>query len=266
MAQQRHYPVLLEWGPQGARRAAERRDAVFIIDVLSFSTASVTACSYYGRVFVASNETEFQVLQQQSSYRFQTFNLFHFVYNSGLRRHVHGAEDRELDDQDAFVMPRNIGSLCTKIAAHAYAAAIVNAKACADLIVDFIQQDIDHIGGVTLLMCGDFYPAIAHPYFTPDYVFFVEDQLGAGAILSYLPDNISLTADGLAAKAVFESARGDLKNWIFKAIGPRADKEQECLEHSISLDLYDFVSFLSEGCYWDTPDVVLDRVAKERSL
>src|SRR5689334_1221675 len=40
---QQLYPVRLEWGRDGARRAAERGDIVVIVDVLRFTTTVATA-------------------------------------------------------------------------------------------------------------------------------------------------------------------------------------------------------------------------------
>ena len=41
----------LEWGRRGARVAAERGDILVVIDVLSFSTAAVTAVHHGGHVY-----------------------------------------------------------------------------------------------------------------------------------------------------------------------------------------------------------------------
>src|ERR1043165_1781823 len=45
------YRCRLEWGRRGARAAAERGDVLVVIDVLSFSTATVTAVQRGGIVY-----------------------------------------------------------------------------------------------------------------------------------------------------------------------------------------------------------------------
>ena len=48
----------LEWGRRGAERAALRGDILAVCDVLSFSTAVVTACMRGARVYPCVNDTE----------------------------------------------------------------------------------------------------------------------------------------------------------------------------------------------------------------
>src|SRR5436309_15693141 len=48
---QHPYRCRLEWGPEGARRGAERGDILVIVDTLSFSTTVVTAVREGGLIY-----------------------------------------------------------------------------------------------------------------------------------------------------------------------------------------------------------------------
>lgn len=245
----RHYPVLLEWGPQGARRAAERGDAIVIVDVLSFSTASIVACDYYGGALVVANDAELEEHRQASGLRFRMFRLWQFLSNP---------HQRQLELNEAIVMPQSMGALCTRIAkqtpgaGNISAGGIINAEATADEIVKILEEADRWVNGVTLVLCGEFYPRVFYPGFSPEFIFALEDQIGAGAILSYLPENLSLTPEGQAAVAIFNAAKNNLQEWGMQISSERILDESESIQHAFSLNHYATVPGLIHGNTWDS--------------
>src|SRR5690242_21884893 len=61
---QHPYRCRLDWGRHGVRQAAERGDILVIVDVLSFSTATITAVHYGGSIYPCSLEEDAATLAQ----------------------------------------------------------------------------------------------------------------------------------------------------------------------------------------------------------
>src|SRR5215510_10651969 len=59
------YRCRLDWGRQGTRMAAERGDILVVVDVLSFSTATITAISNGGIIYPCSYHDEDPALYAQ---------------------------------------------------------------------------------------------------------------------------------------------------------------------------------------------------------
>lgn len=82
----------------------------------------------------------------------------------------------------------------------------MNAKAVADAVAELLVGNADL--AVTVLACGERWQKPDAD--DGDLRFAAEDLLAAGAILSYLPDNLNRSPEAKAAVAAFHAAHGDL--------------------------------------------------------
>jgi 2-phosphosulfolactate phosphatase len=65
MFDQAPYACRLEWGPRGAQDAAERGDVVIVVDVLRFSSATVTATHYGTWIYPLAWEGDAEAVARQ---------------------------------------------------------------------------------------------------------------------------------------------------------------------------------------------------------
>ncbi len=199
------YRCRLEWGRRGARGAAERGDALVIVDVLSFSTAVATAIQNGAIVFPCAWEDNPRALaarvgaeaavKRQDVPEHGRFSLSPPTFNAarpGTR----------------IVLAGPNGATCSRYGRgvpHLFIGAFVNAEAVAGALAAVLEASPDL--AVTILACGERWQ---EPGEDGELRFALEDYLGAGAILAHLPPHLTRSPEVRAAEAAFQSLAPDL--------------------------------------------------------
>lgn len=192
----------LEWGWRGARLAAERRDTLVVVDVLSFSTTAVTAAMRGAVIFPCVNDSEAQ--------------RFAELYGAeiAVRRELAPDKGRfslspttflTASPGDRVALPSPNGATCCRIGAAShkvFVASLLNASAAARA-----AESCSAAGnvGITVLACGERWP---EPTEEGQLRFALEDYLGAGAVLSAL--DLPCSPDAAVCRAAYRAVRNDL--------------------------------------------------------
>jgi 2-phosphosulfolactate phosphatase len=229
----------LDWGENGALRAAKRADLVVIVDTLSFSTAVVTAVHYGGLVHPCPPEKDAAELARPMSAevavprnevpqkgRFSLSPLTYLGLEAGTR----------------VVLPSLNGGRCSyhaRGAAMVITGAFVNAKA----VGSAVSQALDTTDlGVTIVACGEIQKLStgqAHVRFA------VEDYLAAGAIISYL--QCEKSPDARVCEGAFLHNREYITGILRDCESGRELYEQgygKDVEFAAQLDVYDSVPIM----------------------
>lgn len=233
--EQRGYRVRLVWGRRGARAAAARRDALVVVDTLSFSTAVVAAVergatvwpcrdSAEGAALAARHDAELAVSRADvpAKGRFSLSPTALATIERGAR----------------LVLPSLNGATCVREASgvsRLLVGALVNAAAVAAALAA-------HDGPITVLACGERWPDNGALRFA------VEDYLGAGAILAGLDAGLSPEA-GVCA-AAFGATRERLPDALLDCASGRELSGigfTEDVARATQLDAYGVVPELASG-------------------
>jgi 2-phosphosulfolactate phosphatase len=235
---QRGVRCRLEWGRRGARVAAERGDVLVVVDVLSFSTATVTAVQHGGIIYpcawtddpaalAASLGAEAAVNRREvpERGRFSLSPPTFLAIEPGTR----------------VVLASPNGATCSRYGRTVpklLVGALVNATAVAAALAQILAEtDLS----VTVLACGERW---REPNEDGELRFAVEDYLGAGAILAGLPSSLSRSPEALVCEHAFRASRDDLAT-IVEECGSgrelRAAGYPQDVEHCARLDVYDAV-------------------------
>ena len=232
----------LEWGWEGAQRAAQRGDILVVVDVLSFSTAVATAVHYGGRISPC--------VSPQAAER--------IVKNSGGEIAVSRNETPEkgrfslspctflgMEAGSMVVLPSPNGATCCdygRAAPALYVGALLNAQAVADAVSETLTASDC---SVTVLACGErWQPASLDGALR----FALEDYLGAGAILAALPH--SKSPEAWACEAAFLATRDRLETMLWECgsgIELRERGYPDDVRHAAQLNLYHTVPLLRNG-------------------
>jgi 2-phosphosulfolactate phosphatase len=228
----------LEWGRRGARVAAERGDLLVVIDVLSFSTATVTAVQHGGIVYPCA----------------WTDDPAAFAARIGAEMAVNR---REVPDRGRFslspptfaaiepgtrvVLASPNGATCSRYGrevSHLLVGALVNARAVSEAVARILAtSDLN----VTVLACGERWQ---QPSEDGELRFAIEDYLGAGAILAGLPISLSRSPEARVCEAAFQAVGGDLAQVLWESGSGRELRAMgypEDVEHSARLNVFDAV-------------------------
>ncbi len=237
---QEGHRVRLVWGRRGAREAAGRGDALVIVDVLSFSTATVTAGARGGTVIPCARTDDKHALAAE--YDAEIAVPRHGVPEHG-RFSLSPASHLAASATTRVVLPSPNGATCSRYGAGVpalFVGALVNATATADRVRN-------HRGPVTVIACGERWK-------DDDTIrFALEDYLGAGAILHALElpaDSPDLSPEARACAAAFRAQRDEVPNLIRDCAGGRELREigfPEDPEHAGKLDAYDAVPTWHNG-------------------
>lgn len=239
---QHGYRCRLEWGRDGARRAAARGDIMVVVDVLSFSTAVATAVHYGGIVYpCAYNETPEELAKVVGG-------------EIAVRRSEFPAKGRfslsplsflNLEHGTVVVLTSPNGATCSRYARevpYLFAGALVNARAVG-MAVSSLLEHMEH--DVTVIAAGERWAEYSED---GELRVAIEDYLGAGAIISHI--------------AARKSPEATLCEHAFQAVEPRLrELLLECssglelivkgyqgdVEHAASLDLYEHVPIMRNG-------------------
>jgi 2-phosphosulfolactate phosphatase len=222
--------------------AAERGDLLVIVDTLSFSTAVATAVHYGGVVYPGSTAEEAAMLAQRVG------------GNLAVRR-------REVPERGQYslspltyvslkagtrvVLASPNGAACCqqgRDAPYLFVGALVNARALAEAILQILEATRLC---VTVIACGERWKRYGED---EGLRVAVEDLLGAGALLSYLPGDKS--PEARLGEGAFQYARANLEDILWECGSGRELREGgfgEDVRHAAQLNLYDAVPVMREG-------------------
>jgi 2-phosphosulfolactate phosphatase len=232
------YRCRLEWGHRGARVAAERGDVLVVIDVLRFSTATVTAVQHGGIIYPCAWSDDPEAFAARIG------------AEAAVRRRADPGQRRfslspltflTIEPGTRVVLASPNGATCSRYGRtvpHLLVGALVNARAVAEAVTDILaSSDLN----VTVLACGERWK---EPNEDGELRFAIEDYLGAGAILSGMPATLSRSPEAQICQGAFLAARDDLQQ-ILRESGSgrelRAMGHAEDVEHAARLDVYDAV-------------------------
>jgi 2-phosphosulfolactate phosphatase len=238
------YHCRLEWGREGARRAAARGDLLVVVDVLSFSTTVATAVHHGGAVYPCPAGADPAVLARRVGAAV------------AVRREEVPARGRfslspltciGLEPGTRLVVASPNGATCSHWGGAVpclFAAALVNASAVAAAVRGVMAATGI---GVTVLACGERWetPGEDGPLRVA-----VEDYLGAGAVLAGLPGPKSPEAAVCAGAS--QAAAPDLPALLWDCGSSRELRARgygDDVRHASRLDCYAAVPVLRDACF-----------------
>jgi 2-phosphosulfolactate phosphatase len=241
--QQSGYRCGLEWGRDGVRRAAGRGDIVVVVDVLSFSSAVVTAVHHGGAIIpcakeadalgiAARNDAEAAVHRDEVPHHGR-FSLSPLTYVS-------------MESGATVVLPSPNGATCSIHAAatpHLFIGSLLNAAAVADAVTTLLQQTTL---SCAIIACGERWEEVGDE--GERLRFAIEDYLGAGAVLAAIPFSKSPEAE--LCEIAFCSARERISELLHESGSGRELRERGFggdVEHAARCNLYDSVPVMDDG-------------------
>lgn len=238
---QHPYRCHLDWGRDGALRAAERGDVLVIVDVLSFSTAVATAAHYGGVIYpCAQNEDPVAFAQRVGGE--VAVHRRHNVPAKG-RFSLSPITYLNIEPGTKVVLSSPNGATCSRYAHQVpflFVGALVNAQAIARAVSQVIEkQQLD----VTVIACGERWKTSSED---GTLRVAVEDYLGAGAILSYLQQEKS--AEARVCEGAFLHVRDDIEHMLWECESGRELREMGFgvdVQHAAQLNVYDSAPVMS---------------------
>jgi len=240
--EQAGYRCRLEWGRRGARRAAARGDALVVVDTLRFSTAVATATRFGATIYPCSPEDDAATLARRAGAE---------LAGSGRERERRRFSLSPLSFVDVepgtkVVLPSPNGATCSRYGRavpRLFVGALVNAGAVGAAVSRLLATtDL----AVTVLACGERWPEASED---GPLRFAVEDELGAGAILSHLDGPLS--PEARLARGAYLAARGDIRDLLWECGSGRELRHKglgEDVRHAARLDLYEAVPVMQGEC------------------
>ena len=195
--------VHLEWGPAGARLAAERGDVVVIVDVLAFSTSVVLAAER-GGIPLSYSAAELDAMggRDRAAAELRAEVVARDRAATTARFSLSPASLATIAPGDRVIFTSLNGAACTSAASKAplvIVGALTNRSAVADAIRQTLRAGV--AARCTIVACGERWPSVSGE---PDSLRpSVEDLLGAGAIASAAPD-LHLSAEAAIAAASYD--------------------------------------------------------------
>ncbi len=242
--EQAGFAVRLEWGREGARAAAVRRDLIVVVDVLRF-TSAVTTAVHCGLAVVPCAEGEDEMaLSAELGIRLPD-PWDQAARRAGLspRTYVHRAAGERI------LLPSPNGATCARCARTAravFAGSLLNATAVARAVRAELAAAP---GPVTVVACGERnFPLSAGG--DGGLRFALEDYLGAGAVLAELPGPLS--PEAVVCARSFSSSRGDLEVLLLDCASGRELISKglgEDVPFCAQLDVFPTAPVLREGMF-----------------
>ena len=236
--EQHGYRCRLEWGRRGARAAAARGDVLVVVDVLSFSSAVATAVARGGVVYPCAWEDDPAAFGARVGAEVAVprgdvpakgrFSLSPPTFDA-------------IEPGTLVVLASPNGATCSRYGREVpqlFVGALVNARAVADAVAEVLRRGNL---SVTVLACGERWKT---PSEDGDLRFAIEDLLGAGAILSYLPPHLERSPEALVCEAAFRGSEGALDRLLAECGSGRelhAAGYPQDVAHSARLNAYDAV-------------------------
>jgi 2-phosphosulfolactate phosphatase len=239
---QQGFRCRLEWGRRGARVAAERGDVLVVVDVLSFSTATVTAVQHGGLVYPCAWTDDPAALAA-------TLGAEAAVNRREVPEHgrfsLSPPTFLAIEPGTRVVLASPNGATCSRFGRavpRLLVGALVNATAVSQAVATLIDEtDLS----VTVLACGERW---RQPNEDGELRFAIEDYLGASAILAGLPPVLSRSPEALVCEAAFRASRDSLATIIAESGSGRELRQAgypQDVEHSARLDIYDAVPVMT---------------------
>ncbi|HEX7976821.1 MAG TPA: 2-phosphosulfolactate phosphatase [Anaerolineales bacterium] len=232
------YRCRFDWGELAARQAAGRGDILVIVDVLRFSSAVVTAVQHGGVVYPCRTPAEAGRLAQESE-------AGELGITSGS---LSPAAYLDARPGSRYALGSLNGAACTlagRSASYLFAGGLLNAQALAQVIAGLLEAS--HLA-VTVIACGERWrverPGPQGDGLRPA----VEDYLGAGAILSHLPGELSPEAQ--VCRSAFLAVHAELETILWECASGREIRLKglpEDVRHAARLDSYQAVPVFREG-------------------
>jgi len=205
----------LERGHRGAREGAERNDILVVVDTLSFSTSATTAVHHGAIVYPCARTEDRNALAQRVGAEATVGRLD--IPEKG-RFSLSPLTYLDLEPGARIVIASPNGATCSRYAGHA------------PHLLETTGRD------VTLLSCGERWQ-------TPS-----EDDLGAGAILSFL--DCDKSSEARACEGAFPHLQDDLLETLRDCGSGRELREKGFggdVDHAAKLNLYDTVPAMYNG-------------------
>jgi 2-phosphosulfolactate phosphatase len=240
---QHGYRCRLDWGRDGTRRAAIRGDILVVVDVLSFSSAVVTAVQHGGSIIpcsksedavaIASREKGEAAVHRTEVPQNGRFSLSPLTYVT-------------MESGTSVVLPSPNGATCSIHAAstpYLFIGSLLNSAAVADTVTVLLEtSDLS----VTVIACGERWEEVEDE--GEQLRFAIEDYLGAGAVLAGLP--LSKSPEAELCEMAFKAAgqripellneSGSGRELVAKGFGGD-------VEHAARCNLYDVVPVMDAG-------------------
>ncbi len=236
----------LEWGRRGAQSAAERGDILVVIDVLSFSTAVAAAVDRGAIIYPCGKEDDAGALAR------------HWGAVAAVRREEALAPGiyslspetfRSASPGERIVLPSPNGATCSLYGSRVplLAGALVNAAAVASVVAEEASRSKLSI---TVLACGERWHS---PHEEGELRFALEDYLGAGAVLAYLPSTFSRSPEATVCEAAFAAAADRLPQ-ILRDCGSGVELRRrgypKDVDYAAGLNSIGAVPLLRDGIYF----------------
>jgi 2-phosphosulfolactate phosphatase len=247
MFDQSPYACRVEWGQRGAREAAARGDITIVVDILSFSSAVVSAVHHGAVIFPYPPPLN----EQAEAYAAEV----------GAELLLGRAEAAKLGrpslspvsfgphhEGKKYVMCSLNGAVCSWTAAKVPAlliGSLLNASAVAE-VANRLQAERG--ATITVVPCGETWGDVreGENRLRPA----IEDYLGAGAILSRL--NGSKSPEAEVCIGAFRHAEPRLRELLWDCGSGRELREsgfEEDVAHASRVDAYPTVPMLKDGCF-----------------
>jgi 2-phosphosulfolactate phosphatase len=238
------YRVRLEWGRRGAQAAAARGDVLVVVDVLSFSSAAVTATAQGVTLYPVATQDEARETALQvgavvavrreevpDKGRYSLSPISFLGAETGAR----------------VVVASPNGATCSRYGRtvpRLYIGSLLNAASVARAVTQAMQETT---AAVTILACGERWQ---EPSEDGELRFALEDYLGGGAIIAHLPPDLPCSPEARAAVAVFQDAFADLEAVLLgcgSGIELVGKGYRDDVTHAARLNFYDAVPVLCDG-------------------
>ncbi|GHO45512.1 2-phosphosulfolactate phosphatase [Ktedonospora formicarum] len=244
---QEAYRCRLEWGRRGVAEAAARGDIVVIVDVLSFSSATITAIAHGGSILPCPLEADVEALARRvdgvvavrrrevpARGRFSLSPMTFFALEAGTR----------------VVLASPNGATCShygQVVSHLLVGALLNASAVSHVVTSLLEED--ERCSVSVIACGERW---LDPSEDGALRFAIEDYLGAGAILTSLAEhsNLTLSPEAQVCAGAFLQARPRLGELLTNSYSGQELTQTgfgEDVSHACKLDLYTSVPIMRAG-------------------
>jgi 2-phosphosulfolactate phosphatase len=237
---QHGYRIRVDWGREGVRSAAARGDIVVVVDTLSFSSAVATAVHHGATIYPCAPDDDVEALRIR--YGAEVAVPRRDVPGRG-RFSLSPLTYRGIAADTAVVIASPNGALCSRYGQHApdlFVGTLNNARAVAGAVSG--RLDTTALC-VTVIACGERWKT---PSEDGPLRFAIEDYIGAGAILSYLPSD-ARSPEAHVCAAAFEGIRDDLPRLIADCASGRELRAMgfgEDAAHAAELNIYDSVPIL----------------------
>jgi 2-phosphosulfolactate phosphatase len=238
------YRCRLEWGRRGAQAAARRGDILVVVDILSFSTAAVTAVAQGGIILPCAWTDDAASIAARAG---ATLAVNRRDVPERGRFSLSPPTMLAVEPGTRIVLASPNGATCSQYGSavpHLLVGALINAGAVAAAVAEILAaSDLS----VTVLACGERWRG---DHEDGPLRFAIEDYLGAGAILTGLPAALTRSPEALVCEAAFLGIRDRLGRVLEESGSGRELRDAgfpQDVEHAARLDCYDAVPMMSAG-------------------